>query len=138
VGGGDKVDVVAVHLLQSDHDPGHVRRGDGFSPAQVADVVVLTKNTPEITVGQEDSARSMLTDERGFFTKVREGARDHQVGSGLTVAQLSLHPVNPALPGTELAILKNLSQKFNPSGQLPCACKFNIRGDKGHFKNTSN
>ena len=52
--GSDKVDVVAARLLQFDHDPGHVGRGGGFAPAQMADVIILTEDAPEVTVGQED------------------------------------------------------------------------------------
>jgi hypothetical protein len=103
----------------------------------MADVVVLTKNTPEITVGQKNGSRSVLAHERRFFSKVREGARDHQVGSSLTVTQLPLQPVNPALPGTEPALPEDFGQKLDPSGQLPRAGKFNIGRNKGHSGNHS-
>jgi hypothetical protein len=103
----------------------------------MADIVVLTEYAPEITMGEENSSGSMLADKGGFFTKVREGAREHQVGSGLTVTQLSLQPVGTTLPGTEPALPQDLIQKLNPSGQLPCAEKLDIRGDKSHFENTS-
>jgi hypothetical protein len=102
----------------------------------MADVVVLTKNAPEITMGQENGSRAVLPHERGFFTKVGEGARDHQVGSSLTVTQLSLQPVNAALPGTEPALPKDLGQRLQPLCKIPCAGKFDIGGDKGHFKNS--
>jgi hypothetical protein len=54
VGGSDKVDVVATHFLEPHHGLGHLSGGDPFTISQMADVVILAKNTPKITVGEED------------------------------------------------------------------------------------
>ena len=50
----NEVDIMAPHLLEFDHGPCHIERGDLLPPALMADIVVLTEDTTEVTVGQED------------------------------------------------------------------------------------
>jgi hypothetical protein len=55
MGGGDEIDVVAPYLLESRHDPSHVRAGNAFPAAKMAYVIILAENAPEIAVGEKDS-----------------------------------------------------------------------------------
>jgi hypothetical protein len=69
---------MAPHLLKFDHGSCHIERGDLLPRALMTDVVVLTENTTEIAVGQENGPRAMRTDQRRLFAKVGKGARDRQ------------------------------------------------------------
>jgi hypothetical protein len=50
----DEIDVMAAHLLEPFHGPGHIRGVDEFPPSFVADVIILAEEASEAAVGEED------------------------------------------------------------------------------------
>jgi hypothetical protein len=45
----------------------------------MADVIILTENTPKIAVGEEDRSRTVISNQWGLLTKVGKGAGDHEL-----------------------------------------------------------
>ncbi len=61
MGGRDEIDVMAANLLKVKHHVCQVFISDFLPPALVRNGPVLAEDTPKITVGEEDGARSFLT-----------------------------------------------------------------------------
>ena len=76
MGRGNEVDVMATHLLESYHGLCHVRSGDLLTISKMADVVILAESASEVTVGEEDRPRTVISNQGGFFTKMGKGTRD--------------------------------------------------------------
>jgi hypothetical protein len=79
VGRCDKIDVVAPYFLEFDHSPSHLGRGNTLTPSQVADVVILTEDTPEVAMGEENGPRPVISHQRTLLSKMGKGARDHEL-----------------------------------------------------------
>jgi hypothetical protein len=63
-------------------------------------------------------------------------ARDHQLGGSLAIANLSIQPIDPTLPWTEPALLKDIHKELDSLLNLPSFIKADIRRDKCHFSDT--
>jgi len=72
MGRGDKVDVMATHLLEPHHDPYQVRDGDSFTISKMADIVILAEKTPKVAVCEENGTRTVMSNEGWFLTKMRK------------------------------------------------------------------
>jgi len=62
VSGCHEINVVATELLEMKHQVGHLGIFDLFSLAFMRNRPILTKNTAEVAVGEEDGARPVLPD----------------------------------------------------------------------------
>ncbi len=93
----------------------------------MGDGPVLAEDTPEIAIGEEDGPGPVSTHQRDFLAKMRMSPKDD--GSQRTPAEplLTLFPVHPALPGTEVAILEDVVGFLDLLGKLPLILQLRIR-----------
>jgi len=103
-------------------------------PAEVADVVILTEDAPEVAMGQKDGSGPMISDERRFFPKVGKDTGDHQLGPGLAVPDLAVQAVHPAFSRTEPALPENLMEGRDSFAQFSAFVEADVGGEGRHLK----
>jgi hypothetical protein len=137
MGGGDEVDVVATYLLESHHDPSHVREGNAFPTPKMADVIILAENAPEIAVGEKDGPRTMMSDQGGFLAKMGKGARDHEIRPSLADPNLPIQAIDPTPPWAELALPQQPLQELDPLAEFSFFVETDVRRNESHFSTAS-
>jgi hypothetical protein len=126
MGGGNEVDVVATYLLESHHDPSHIREGNAFPTSKMADVIILAEDAPEIAVGEKDGPRTVMTDQGRFLTKVGKGARHRKIRPSLADPNLSIQAIDPTASWAEPALPKELLEKSDPPAEFSVFKKTDI------------
>ena len=133
---GDKVDVMATHLLEPHHDVCHVRGGHTFTISQMADVVILAKNAPKITVGEEDGPRTVISNQGRLLAEMGKGTRDHELRPGLADSHLPVQAIDLALSRTKPTLLKEFLQELDSLAELSFFIKTKIGWGKSHSNAT--
>jgi len=118
VGGCDEVDIMAAHILESDHHFRQIFILNFFSLALMGDGPVLAEDTTKIAVGEEDRSRPIISNQRHFFTKMGMRAEDYGYEWSPAEPFLASLPIHSALPGTQLAIFEDVVSLFDPLGEL--------------------
>jgi hypothetical protein len=72
----------------------------------VTDLVVLAKAAKEIARTDKDRSRTGSPDQRGFFPKVRIVGGDHGLPACFTKPEISIQPIDPAVPWAKAAGFK--------------------------------
>jgi hypothetical protein len=93
----------------------------------VADVIILAEEAAEIAVGEKDSSRAAISDQRRLLPEMGKYARDHQLTSRPAVTQLSLGSVDLTVPRTETAFGEHFVEGANPFLQSVLLAQFDIR-----------
>ena len=86
--GGDKIDVMAAAILQSQHHLGQVPRRDLPPGLLLADVIVLTEEAGEIAAGEEYGARAGTANKAVLLPEVGGVAGDACKPAGAAEAPL--------------------------------------------------
>jgi hypothetical protein len=97
---------MATDLLEVEHHGRQVFILNFLSLALVGDGPVLAEDTTEIAVGEEDGARPVSPHQRYLFPKMGLSIENHRFEWSPAKSLFALLPIHPALPGTELALLK--------------------------------
>jgi hypothetical protein len=90
----------------------------------MGDGPVLAENTAQGAVGKEDGARSIYARYRFLFTEMGIIAEDHWAGRSAAEPLLTLCPIYPAPPGTELAALEDAVGLLDPLRKSPLFLQF--------------
>ena len=98
---GDKVDVVGFLILQFQKDLCQTFGGDVRTVVPVGNLCVLTVDTPQITSRKKNRACSFFAGQARFFPHVQRSPGSGQIGSLMTVADLSVPAVYAAVSGTQ-------------------------------------
>jgi hypothetical protein len=102
VGGGDEIDVVGPSRLKGEHHLGEFPDRDGLAVAQVADGVVLAKNTSQIAVCEKDGSRSPGAGDGRLFSKVEVMAGNLGKLQGAADSRFPCHTFHAAFARTDL------------------------------------
>jgi hypothetical protein len=105
---------MAAYLLQIEH---HFRQPlvvilsavtlVGYGP-------VLAEHATQVTVGKKDGTGSVLSNEGYLFAKMRLSHINQNPGWCPAESQLTVFPIRPTLPWTELALLEHRVSLLNP------------------------
>jgi hypothetical protein len=115
---------MAADLLKFEHHLSQFFIFTFFSSSFMGDGPILTEDTAEVAVGEEEGGRTMLTHQGYFLAKMGMGAEDDDLQRSLAEPSLTLFTVHSAASGTEVTILKDGVSLFNPLGQLPLSLQF--------------
>jgi hypothetical protein len=105
--GSDEVNIMAANLLELDHHVGQVFILNFLPSSLMGNGPVLTEDTSEITVGEEDRARPIIAHYGSLFAKMRVRTENDGLMWSPTEAFFALPPIHPTLSGTELAMLED-------------------------------
>jgi hypothetical protein len=75
----------------------------------MTDLIVLTKDTPKVAVGQKDGTRTMTTDQRRLLTIMGKNAGNRQLFACTAIACFAFQAINSALAWAESARFENLA-----------------------------
>jgi hypothetical protein len=89
--------------LQRQHYIRQFFNGDYISIAELADVIVLTKNAPQVATGEKYCSRTRVANQRRLLSEMSIIAGDMNLSVYLAIAQLSLDSINLAIARTESA-----------------------------------
>ena len=103
MGGGYKINIMAASALKIDHGGCQLLMRVLAAFAPHADLVVLAKETPEVTMGEENGAGAPASYKRGLFAVMGEDAGYDEFRGRLTVTESAFRPVDPALARAERA-----------------------------------
>jgi hypothetical protein len=82
MGWGDKVNIVATSLLELYHYFSKFFARNLIPLPALTDLIILTKATAHIAVGEEDGARTVPSHQGGLLTEMRTITRNHGERSG--------------------------------------------------------
>jgi hypothetical protein len=99
----------------------------------MADVIVLAKDTTEVTVGQENGPRAVITDQWRLFAEMGKGAGDHQFEASATIPDLLILTVDPAFSRTEPTLLKKVLENLDSLAEFTLLEKRNVGWCESHF-----
>jgi hypothetical protein len=105
MGGSDKIDIMAAHPLESEHDPCQVTESDRVSLPLVGNVVVLAEDASQITMGEKDRSRAMISDQGRFLSEMGENAGGFHLCPGPAISKVSFEAIDPAFPRAESALV---------------------------------
>jgi hypothetical protein len=110
----DPIDIVATFAAER---PRYGRQCAGIRLLAVvlirADVPVLAEGAPHVARSEEDRARALRAAIEKLFAGMMEMRADPRRGGELTGAELGArHPVDAAIPRTEIAVGKHSVGKF--------------------------
>jgi hypothetical protein len=94
----------------------------------VTEVPVLTEYTSQVAVAQKYGPGSSHAHEGALLTKVGIVGSHFQSGTGLAESPLPFQPVHSAVPGTKIAALKAIPQKFSSLFKLTVSMQAQIPG----------
>jgi hypothetical protein len=117
---------MAADLLEVEHQLRQVFIINFLPFSLMRDGPVLAEDTAEIAVGEKDGTRSMPAYQRYLFTKMGLGGVNHGFDRSPAEPFFALLPINPALPGTELAILEDAVGFFDPLSKFTLLLQFLI------------
>jgi hypothetical protein len=98
----------------------------------MADIVILAKNAPKITVGEEDGPRTVISNQGRLFAEMGKGTRDHELQPGLADSHLPVQAIDPALPRTKPTLLKEFLQELDSLAEFSFFVKTKIGRGKSH------
>jgi len=101
MGWGDKVNIVASLILQSEHHCGHFISRNFLTATLMADVKVLAEKTPQVAMGKKNGAGAVVSDQWIFFSEMRVVAGHPGEFAGFTGACFAGKSINAALSGTK-------------------------------------
>lgn len=110
----------------------HVRGGHAFTISQMTDVVILAKNAPKVTVGEEDGPRTVMSNQGRLLAEMGKSTRDHGLRPGLADSDLPVQAIDPALPRTKPTLLKEFPQELDSLAELSFFVKTKIGRGKSH------
>jgi len=125
---GDQVDVMTAYLLQVEHHFCQPLIVILSAVPFVGDGPVLAEHATEVTVGEEDGTRSMLSNEGYLFAKMRLSHINQNSGWSPAESELTGFPVRPALPWTQLALLEHRVGLLNPLYQSALFLQLSVGG----------
>jgi hypothetical protein len=105
---------MTANLLELDHHFSQVFILNFLSSPLMGNGPVLTEDTSEITVGEEDRARPIIAHYRSLFAKMGVSAENDGLKWSPAEAFFSLFPIHPTPPGTELAVLEDGISLLDP------------------------
>jgi hypothetical protein len=117
---------MAADLLEVNHHICQVFILDLFASSFVGDGPILTKDTAEVTVGEEDGAGPLSTYQRHLFTKMGVITKNNRFDWSPTKPLFSLLPIHSTLSGAELTILEEGIGLLNPLSQFTLHLQFLI------------
>ena len=74
----------------------------------MADIIILTKDTHEVTMGEKDGPGTPAPNQWGFFPEMSVKAGDMGIYTGLTNSCLTFNPINFALSWAKRAVADNV------------------------------
>jgi hypothetical protein len=80
----------------------------------MADVVILAKDAAQVTVGKENGAGPVISNERSLLTEMRKRTGYLKVSACLAVSEIPGQPIDAALPWAEATLPEVPIQFFNP------------------------
>lgn len=107
--GRDEVDVMTTLSLQLQHHLGEPLMSDlvlDLFLVRLRDLVVLTIDTPQIAIPEEDVTGASGSHEGGFFTKVRRVGGDYWQTARVAGGDFVFQPVVKAVARTDSATLE--------------------------------
>jgi hypothetical protein len=118
MGGRHEINVMTAHLLKFNHHLCEVFIPNFLSSSFMGDGPVLAENAAEVTVGKEDGARSILTDQRHLLAEMGVIAENHRSHRSAAESLLPFLTIDPTSPWTEVATFENAIGLLNPLGQF--------------------
>jgi hypothetical protein len=103
MGWRDKVDVVASKLLQMEHHPCQLVRGNFLPFTQMADLVILAEKAEEIAMTEKNGSRPPCSDQGVLFAEMGAVAGNHGPQACSAEPLLVSLPVYLAFPRAEPA-----------------------------------
>src|SRR5215813_9601091 len=117
----NKVDIVTAACLQLEHHAGEplVRYFILYLFfVGLRNLIVLTINTAQIAVAEENVSRPTTPRERWLFAEMRRVRRDDRQSSGVAPREFILESVVAAIERTNCALFQQRFQRFNTAFQL--------------------
>lgn len=117
MGRGDEIDVVTSLLLKAQHYTGQFP--GGYLPAigVMADVEILTKQTPQIAEGKENRSGTMGSHQGSFLAEMGTMTGDPCLPAGPAISMASVPPVHATPPGTQPAFPQRLQGRADARGE---------------------
>ncbi len=98
-----QVYIMAALCLERKHHPGQFSAVNLTAIAQLANIVILAKDTAQVTVGKKDSPRAMPTYQRRLFAKVRPIAGNHCLMGNTALTTFASEAINPTMTRAQAA-----------------------------------
>jgi hypothetical protein len=117
---------MAADLLEMNHHISQVLILNLLASSFVGDGPVLTKDTMEVAVGEEDGAGPISTHQRHLFTKMGVITKNNRFDWSPTESFFSLLPIHSTLSGAELTILEEGVGLLDPLSQFTLHLQFLI------------
>jgi hypothetical protein len=117
---------MAADLLEVNHHISQVFILNFLASSFVGDGPVLTEDTTEVAVGEEDGAGSSSTHERHLFTKMRVITKNNRFDWSPTESLFSFLSIHSTLSGAELTILEEGIGLLDPQSQFTLHLQFLI------------
>ena len=111
--GGDEINVMTPLFLKAEHDSCQLPRAYLDTLIMMADFIVLTENTTQVTGAKKYSSGTTGTDKGALLTKMRGVTTDFGELSCPAYAGFVLQTINPAAVWTKSAALENFSRFFS-------------------------
>lgn len=112
VRGRDQINIDAPSCLQAQKNLPQGLNGDFLALMQLADVIILAINTPQIAAGKEDRAGAAASDQNAFLAEMRSETADDRLGPDSAIALLSGGAVDAAATRTKDAAAQPLPEGF--------------------------
>jgi hypothetical protein len=113
-------------LLEVNHHIRQVFILNLLASSFVGDGPVLTEDTTEVAVGEEDGAGSSSAHERHLFTKMGVITKNNWFDRSPTETLFSFLPIHSTLSGTEVTILEEGIGPLDPLSQFTLCLQFLI------------
>jgi len=124
--GCHEIDVMTAHFLKVKHHVRQILVLNLLSFALVRNGPVLTEDTAEVAVGEEDGARPLSAHQGHLLPKMGMITENHRLERSPTESLDTLVPIHAALPWAELAILEEGIGLLNPLSQFTLHLQFLI------------
>jgi hypothetical protein len=100
---------MAAHPLKLQHHIGQLGVGYGSTGPLVTDVVILTKPAAQIAMREKERPRSMVSHERGLFTKMGGITGNPCLFTGSAKSRFACKPVATTSAWTDIAALHTIT-----------------------------
>jgi uncharacterized membrane protein len=97
----DKVDIAAFSFLKLQHEGCKLLNGNCLTLTEMADIVILTENTPKIASRKEDRSRTSCSYQHALFAKMRANGTNHGLFAYAAKTSFSFASKYIALAGTK-------------------------------------